>query len=403
MDASKSVFTAEDLRGLSRLGISAALGVTDLVEQMHHTILRTPLPYGAPIEGPARGLTGFVYRAVRGVMRLTGGTIDAALGLVPPPPAQPSSPGRDVALAVLNGIVGDRLATTRNPLALTMQLRVGGRALTLDRTALAEAIPKPTGRLLVLVHGLCMSDLQWTREAFDHGAALALQGFTPVYLFYNSGLHVSQNGRMFADILERLVAQWPVPVEDLTILGHSMGGLLARSACHYGAQAGHAWMKTLRTLVFLGTPHHGAPLERIGSWADMAIGKVPYTAAFTRLGKVRSAGVTDLRYGFLVDEDWQDRDRFERAGDTRRIVPLPEGVACYAVAATLATEPSGLRDKTIGDGLVQVASALGDHADTRLSLGIPGERRATVRGVGHLDLLSSPEVAAILARWLGRE
>ena len=117
-----------------------------------------------------------------------------------------------------------------------------------------------------------------------------------------------------------------------------MGGLVARSACHYGAAAGHAWLRHLRTLVFLGTPHHGAPMERGGNWIDLLLGISPYSAPLARLGKIRSAGITDLRYGNLTHEDWQGRDRFAR-GDRRRFVPLPEGVRCYAIAATTAKHP----------------------------------------------------------------
>jgi pimeloyl-ACP methyl ester carboxylesterase len=400
--ANKLIASPSDLRGLSRLGFDAAVGITDLVEQMHHTISRRPFPLGEPVEGPARGITGFVYRSVRGVMRLAGHGVDAAWGLFGDTPPPVSSPARDMALAVLNGVVGDRLVETGNPLALDMRLRHAGQPLTLEREQLAQSIAAPTGRLLVLVHGLCMNDLQWTRNDHDHGASLARDfGFTPVYLFYNTGLHVSENGRMFADMLERLVAEWPVPIEDFVILGHSMGGLVARSACHYGERDGRDWRRRLRKLVFLGTPHHGAPLERIGSWIDLAIGRIPYTAAFNRLGKIRSAGVTDLRYGALIDEDWQGRDRFERTADPRAKLALPDDVACYAVAATMAETPGGVHGKVLADGLVPLASALGQHADPERTLAIPEERRAIVCETGHLDLLSSQEVYGKLTTWLG--
>ncbi len=224
-----------------------------------------------------------------------------------------------------------------------MRFRRDGRPLALERRALAEAFPDATGRLAVLLHGLCFSDLQWTRQNHDHGAALAHElGFTPVYLSYNSGLHISVNGRGFAEALEALVAQWPVEIENFVVIGHSMGGLVARSACLYGEEAGHLWREKLSKLIFLGTPHHGAPLERIGNWVDVILGKTPYAAAFGKLGKIRSAGVTDLRYGNLMDEDWQNRDRFAREPDPRRPVPLPEGVACYAIAATAAASPGAL-------------------------------------------------------------
>ena len=156
-----------------------------------------------------------------------------------------------------------------------------------------------------------MNDLQWSRGGHDHGAALARDcGFTPVYLRYNSGQHVSINGHALAQQLQGLVDAWPVPLERCVLLGHSMGGLLARSALHYGTQAGLGWRSRVTDLVCLGTPHHGAPLERAGNWIDMLLGATPYAAPFARLGKLRSAGITDLRHGNLVDEDWVGRDRF---------------------------------------------------------------------------------------------
>jgi pimeloyl-ACP methyl ester carboxylesterase len=161
-------------------------------------------------------------------------------------------------------------------------------------------------------------------------------GCTPVYLRYNSGLHTSQNGHELSAQLEQLLLHWPTPVDELTVVAHSMGGLLIRSAFHYARKDGLRWPAHLKSIVFLGTPHHGAPMERAGNWVDTVLGSTPFTAPIAKLGHVRSAGITDLRYGHVVDEDWQGHDRFRRSPDRRQIVPLPGGVACYAIAATLA-------------------------------------------------------------------
>jgi hypothetical protein len=181
-----------------------------------------------------------------------------------------------------------------------------------------------------------------------------------------------------------------------------MGGLVARSACLYGEAAGHSWRGKLRKLIFLGTPHHGAPLERVGNWVDVVVGKTPYAAAFGRFGKIRSAGVTDLRYGNLLDEDWQGRDRFAREPDPRRPVPLPENVACYAIAATTATSPGALKDRLLGDGLVPVMSALGRHKDPARDLKFPADRQWIARETGHLDLLSRRDVYERIAGWVAQ-
>ena len=248
-----------------------------------------------------------------------------------------------------------------------------------------------------------MNDLQWTRKGYNHGAELARAGgFTPIYLHYNSGRHISTNGRELANLLERLQASWPAPVQALVIVGHSMGGLVARSACHYGQQAGHAWLKTLQHMVFLGTPNQGAPLERGGNWITLALERSPYTAALARLGKIRSAGITDLRHGKIVDAT--EDDGLRAAPDSPADgVPLPAGVQCHAVAATLAPAQGHIRGTLLGDGLVPVSSALGQHPDPNRCLDFAPQDQWIACGTNHMDLLSSPAVGAKLQEWLVSE
>jgi pimeloyl-ACP methyl ester carboxylesterase len=324
-----------------------------------------------------------------------------------------SSSARDAVVAALNGVLGDYLADTGNPLAVSMQWCSQGRPLAAEKSAIATAFPQATGKVLVLVHGLCMSDRQWLRHTEnhtenqggnrgnDHGAALARDlGCTPVYLRYNSGLHISANGRELTALLESLMAAWPVPVEDLVIVTHSMGGLVARSACYYGSNAGHRWPEQLRSLIFLGTPHHGAPLERGGHWVDTILGISPYTAPFTRLGKIRSAGITDLRFGDLRDEDWQGHEPHKRSKAARHALPLPATTRCFAVAATTGKSKGDLNDRLLGDGLVPVSSALGRHANPALDLAIPATRQWVGYEMNHMDLLSSVEVYRRIRQWL---
>ena len=403
---------AADLPGAARLAVDATLGVVDVVERLHHTIARRSGPLGAAPAGATTGITGFVYRTIRGTTQLTGLALNAVLSRLPQR-AGPSNPTRDATLAALNGVWGDHLAASGNPLALPMTLRHRqGRDLVLQRDALAQALPGASGRLLVLVHGLCMNDRQWLRDGHDHGQALAhTLGATPLYLRHNSGLHVSTNGRLLAALLEDLVTQWPVPVHELLIVGHSMGGLITRSACHLAQQQGLSWPARLRGLAFLGTPHHGAPLERGGLLLDRLLGVSPYSAPFVRLGTSRSAGITDLRFGNLQDADWQGRDAQTQRHDDRVPTPLPTGVPVFLVAATTSANPAttpsaqagSLRAKalghTVGDGLVPLPSALGRHRNPALVLTVPERHRHVVTGANHWDLLSRPEVSA----WLGRQ
>ncbi len=399
-------FQPSDLRGASRLAIDAVLGLTNLVESMHHNIASFPSPLGKSPRGSTRGITGLAYRTIRGTTRLIGGGLDLALAPLTLLLAErESSAARDAVVAALNGVLGDHLADTRNPLAATMQWCSQGKLLVAERGALAKALPKVSGKVLVLIHGLCMSDQQWRRQqdekSHDHGKALARDlGYTPVYLRYNSGLHISANGRELTGMLESLLASWPVPVEELVILTHSMGGLLARSALHYGKIAGHHWPDQLHSLIFLGTPHHGAPMERGGHWLDTILGASPYTAPFARLGKIRSAGITDLRFGDLRDEDWQGHEQHKRTKAAKHAVPLPENVSCYAIAATTGKKRGDLNDRMVGDGLVPLQSALGQHTNPILDLAIPANRQWIGYELNHMDLLGSALVYSRVKQWL---
>ena len=392
-----------DIRGASRLAFEAGINVTDLVESMHGTIAGVAgwVP-GASIER-TRGITALVYRCVGGGIRLAGGGLDRVLqtaAALAGTRARPAS--LETALAVVNGAFGDHLAATRNPLAISMHLRLEGAPLALDAACLRQAIRGARGRVLIQVHGLGMHPGQWARDGRDHAAALAGDlGYTSLHLQYNTGLHIAANGRALAGLLETLVAAWPVPLEELAIVGHSMGGLVARSAHYYGKAAGHAWPARLRKLVFLGTPHHGAPLERAGNGLDALLAWSPYTRPFTRIGRARSHGIADLRFGILLEDDWGSRDPYApMRRDPRTALPLPAGVDCFAVAGVRAERHESSAARLLGDGLVPLASALGEHREKRLALDFPAGHRWVGTGLGHLDLLSSPAVFVQLGRWL---
>jgi pimeloyl-ACP methyl ester carboxylesterase len=399
-----------DLKAAAELATQATQGVIDITEGVHQAVRRTLGFSSGASTDRASGLTGQIYRGIRGVAALVGqgsnAVLAALLPLLDDPAAHPeASPQREAVLAALNGVLGDRLAASGNALAQPMQLRAGGAVLALDNPeALKHQLGIASPHLLLLIHGLCMNDTQWIRNGHDHGAYLAQAvGCTPVYLRYNSGRHVSENGLELAQQLERLVAAWPVPLERITLLGHSMGGLVARSAVQVGRQTGQHWTEVLRELVFLGTPHHGAPLEKAGHGVDVLLGATPFSAPFAQLGKLRSAGILDLRHGHVQAADWQTpTGQSWRAGfvDQRVPLPLPEGVACFAVAATVAGQRGLLADRLTGDGLVPLNSALGQHDEAHRRLVFAKDSQRTVYRTSHLDLLSSLAVAEQLRDWL---
>ena len=390
-----------DFRGAGRLTIDAITGITDLTEELHHAIASIAGIFGTPDKHHSKGITGLVYRNIRAASGLVGAIIDAALAKLDSQfGKKDSAPGREAVLAVLNGILGDHLAASNNSLAIPMQLRRNGKPLSMGDPDFSKAILESGGKLALMVHGSCMNDLLWNRQGHDHGDALARDlGYLPIYLHYNSGLHISVNGRSFSELMETSIKQLPQPIE-IVIIAHSMGGLVSRSACHCAELAGHTWLNHLHKLVFLGTPHHGAPLERGGNWIDILLKISPYSAPFSRLGKIRSAGITDLRYGNLSDDDWKGHDRFERSGDGRTALALPEGVLCYSIAATIAKESSKIGGNFLGDGLVTLNSALGRHKNADLNLLFTESHQWVGRGMNHLSLLNHPEVYETIKHWL---
>jgi pimeloyl-ACP methyl ester carboxylesterase len=399
---------AADLRGAARLTTDAVAGLTSLVEAMHARIASLPRLPGpgaaAPEDERTRGLTGLVYETVRGVTHVVGGSAEALLGwlapaLTSPDPRQPPHAEREAVVAALNGVLGDHLAVTDNPLAITMAFRQSGRPLTLERFALRSRLPRATPKLLVLLHGLCMNDLQWERAGHDHGEALARElDYTTIHLHYNSGLSVSTNGRILAQLMERLYDAWPVPIERLVMMGHSMGGLVARSAIQHAAliqRGGLRWPARVNDLVCLGTPHQGAPLEAAGHGIDLLLSAAPYAAPLARLSKLRSAGINDLRLGNIVSGPAGD-DGTHRCAQ----VSLPATTRCFAVAGSLGPAAGSVKAKLLGDGLVPVASALGQHHESDRRLAFAADRQAVVHDTSHLDLLSSAEVYGLVRQWL---
>jgi hypothetical protein len=385
---------SSDLRGSARLAVEATLAATDLIEAMHCNIARLPwLPVAN--DARTRGISGFVYRGIRTLTGWVGSGVDLAIAQMQPlldrVSTQVEGPPRDALVSALNGVLGDHLAATCNPLALPMTFRRDGHELPR-----AEG-----GRTLLLVHGLCLNDTHWHRHGHDHDSALAHDlGYRTAYLRYNTGLHVSTNGRELARQLEQWIASAESPVTELAIVGYSLDGLVARSACHYATQAGQRWPRVLKHLISLGTPHLGAPMERGGNWVDMVLSTSRYSAPLAGLGRVRSAGITDLRHGSLLDQDWVGVNRFTRAAALPGTVALPAGVTCAAIAASTGKRPHDLGDRLFGDGLVPVDSALGRHADPARALAFAPDRQWIGYGMNHLELLNRPEAYAAIRTML---
>ena len=393
MSVSRIHLHLSDVQGLSRLTIDGVTGTAALVEQLHYAIARVSGPTLPARNGRMRGISGLVYRSIHGITGLVGHSIDFGFRqIVPRLPGAASTPQRDRFLAIVNGVLGDHLETEDNPLALPMQLRHRGHALASDFRLWPGELSAPRRKLLVFMHGLCMTDHDWAQLS---SKVEQLDDVTPVQLFYNSGRSIARNGQELADLLETLVGSQPEACEELVLIGHSMGGLLARSAVHHARLAGQVWTDRLSRLITLGSPHHGAPLERIGHQIDRALALTPFSRPFTRLGRIRSAGILDLRDGRLLESRLPD-EQAPGNGDTDAL--LPPQIRMYAIAGTLADTARGLKSATLGDGLVTVDSALGQQLPDQQRP--PHQRRKVMTQAGHLGLLSHPEVARQIIEWL---
>ena len=399
---SKKIIKDTDLQGITRLITDATIGITDLVEAMQKRIVHPPFLPSTPIQHLITNIAGITYKNIRWSAQFIGGGLDKVLGQLTPVIGElKASNEKEAIRSALNGVIGDYLEEKENPLKITMQFRHQSKVISMNSESLNEAYPTINGKILLMVHGSCMNDILWNRKEHNHGAVLAKElGKTAIYLHYNSGRHISSNGQDFNELLEQLILHWPVPIEELVIIAHSMGGLVTRSALHYAQQQEKTWAEQLKKIVFLGTPHHGAPLERAGNYLDVILASVPYTKPFARLAKIRSAGVTDLRYGNLIDEDWQGIDRFEMQKDQSQHIPLPEQIDCYSIAAVTGKAADPLTSKILGDSLVDVKSALGQHKNPAKNLHFKEENTWVAYENNQVDLLSDAKIYAKIKEWL---
>jgi pimeloyl-ACP methyl ester carboxylesterase len=397
----------DEIRALGDLAGDAAASVASQVREVHQGVARRVFASLGPAGVPVRAVHDrMADGAYTGAHTLTGALVrggahaysrtrsDDQLSITE------TLSGR-LAVGALNGAWGDLLEQRDSVLATEMTLCSRGRDLAVDRGSLARAFPLAGSRIVVLAHGLCETDDAWRLGADRHvpyGDRLESElGYTPLYLRYNSGLHISENGRRFADLLDQLVRNWPVPVTELALIGHSMGGLVARSACHYAPRGG--WIQRVRHVFTLGSPHRGATLEQAANVACSALSMLPETRPFARPLKIRSAGIKDLRYGYLIDEDWLDHDPDTFLRNTGRDIPFLESANHYFVCATVSQDADAPLGRIIGDLLVLRSSAWSQaRRGERTRFAVDQYRH--VGKATHFDLLNHPAIYDQLKLWL---
>ncbi len=400
----------EEIEALGDLAGEAAAGAARQIHELHTGIAGrvwsrvgpAALPVKLAHDRIARSAYSAASELTRTVVR--AGAHAAGRAQSPDAPSIERTPAGRVVVSALNGAFGDALVRQGNPLALGMAVRRHGSDLDIGRSELRRAYPNAKPRLAVFVHGLCETDEAWKIGAGRHvpyGHRMEIElGYTPVYVRYNTGRHISENGRELATLLENLVAGWPVPVHEVVLVGHSMGGLVGRSACHYGAES--ACVAKVRQVFTLGTPHRGAPLEQAANAASAAFARLPETRPLARALNLRSSGIKDLRYGYLVDECWMDEDCDAYLRNTSREIPFLPTARHYFICATLTREPDATVGRIVGDLLVLQPSAWA-HEGRGKRMRFPIEHYYHVGGANHFDLLNHPAIFGQMRRCLASQ
>jgi pimeloyl-ACP methyl ester carboxylesterase len=396
-----------EVKAVGELAGQAISGTGSLVRDVHAAVARRAFDAAGPSSATARAIHDGVSAAVYGGVRAALGALPrgagTALALRAPAdaPSLADSPRGALALAVLNGYAGDALAARRSELALEMTLRHRGADVDPD----APAVPDAARRVAIFVHGLGETDAAWRRRATadqpGYGELLRRElGHTPLHLRYNTGRHISDNGRALAALLEQLHDAWPTPIDEIVLVGHSMGGLVARSACHYGRAEGHRWTQAVRHVVCLGSPHLGAPVEKGINALGWALDRIPETEPLARVVNQRSAGIKDLRFGACIEEDWCECDPDELLTDRCHDIPFAPGATFYFIAATVSRGEGDPLGTVVGDLLVRVPSASGAGRRRRIPFDVDNGRR--LGGLTHFDLLNHPAVYEQIRAWLAR-
>ncbi len=399
----------DETRELLHLGVEEVAGVFGGLHAIHGSIAARAFNYVGPAAAPVQWVhdkvAGAVYGGLGGSVRGAGRVADGMLARRPRVAQRvvSTTPRGAALVAAVNGLIGDTLERRQSPLHQPMAVRMHGEALDLTRDALREAYPTAAPRIAVFLHGLMETEFSWLRGSHESGESYGTLlerelGMTPVYVRYNSGRHISENGRSLADLVEELVANWPVPAAEVVLIGHSMGGLIARSGAYQADADRLVWPTLVKRIVSIGTPHMGAPLEQFVHYASAGLAVLPETRPFSRYLRRRSGGIRDLRQGSLVDDDWRDRDPDVLRAEACAEVPLLTGVTHCFVTATITRSPRHPLGRLVGDYLVLQASGSGRSRSRRI--GFEEEYGHHVGGAHHFALLNHPAVYDKLRAWL---
>ena len=361
--------------------------------------------------GPTDKLPGFRQQRETGgllliqlVMEINMGTFNLYESL------KPSILG--LGISALNGILGESLHRSNSPLAIQMGFYHQNRRLELCDDHLQNLFPAPSPKIAIFVHGLASHEQLWAyprdpetpTTRLSYGSLLLKDfDYTPLYLRFNSGLRISKNGRALSSLIEDLLVAYPVEVEQIVLVGHSLGGLLIRSACHYGSDTSSDWVAKVAKIFYLGSPHLGTPWE---DWAqdifhNMSGSEHPVARKvgqiYDSMYESRGAAIKDLRQPHLIDEDWQSDQTTAVAS-----IPWLENTGHHFIGGTLTKDATHPLSSVVGDGLVHLHSAHG-HTDVEREKPESASMEkysAAISGINHLRLAHAPQVYTHIKGWM---
>mgnify|MGYP001816242619 CR=1 FL=1 len=364
------------------------------VEGMHSVISGRVFRYVGP---PGAGVRAIHDTAVGGVytaIRRTAGVLGAGAGALLArrlPETRPISTSRagSGVQAALNALWGDDLAARGNALAVSLSVRVDDQPVPPDRRALAAAYPDASDHIVVLLHGLGQTERCFQSSPGDGivGVDDALRsetGMTPVLVRYNSGRAVVDTGADLAELIAVLSDNWPSADPRVSLLGYSMGGLVARSAYAAGIAAGHDWARRARDLITIGAPHHGSPIAGAVRLGSRALRIARTSRPLSDFLETASAGIKDMEDGAAVARAWEKASAVPPRDSA--------GIRQHFVAAVVTGEPAHPFGVLVGDLVVRVSSASG-HTLAPDNVHVLGSRR-------HFDLLNDSNVVGQVAEWL---
>jgi pimeloyl-ACP methyl ester carboxylesterase len=417
--------TADERRGWSRLIAAVLAEGVGTVHDLHRATTDVAFwfvgPFGRPVkrvhdhvvDGAYRGLQRGCVGAgevgvhfadgVGAVAAVTQHSVTEVLGDDPAEEFDLSSiwtaPWSVRARSIAHGVFDERFLAVAPELDLEFTLRHRGEVVAPEPDRLRRTYPQAGGRIAVFVHGLIHSEGVW----FDKpgtGPSLpevaASNGVTPLLVRYGTGRAIGRNGADLAALLDAVLAGWPVPVEELTIVGHSMGGLVARSAAVTASREQHRWIDSLTRVVYLGTPHLGSWLEKFANVTSWTLRRAsPGSAPLGRLLDGRSRGIKDLRFGTLLEEQWGGADVDALLSGLAKDEPWLAGVDHHLIAGRVRPSEQHLLNLIFGDSLVRAASAAGAGRMRRIA----GDTQVSLVPLdgGHVTLVRHPEVAAMLS------